>query len=100
VKDLRIDELELVAGGFGVGGAVAGAISAGAGYIGYQTMVGEGSLRDFAGAVALGAVSGFLLGPAGAQAVTSSSILGGQVMFYGGMASGMAMNAAGTNYNR
>lgn len=103
MKDLCIDELELVAGGYGVGGAVAGAISGGAGYVGYQTMTGEGSLKDFAGAVALGAVSGFVLGPAGAQAATSSGILGGHVMFYGGMATGTTvnwMNSAGTNYNR
>ncbi|MDF9619078.1 hypothetical protein P5705_15630 [Pseudomonas entomophila] len=103
MKDLHIEELELIAGGYGIPGAVVGAAVAGAGYIGYQTMKGEGSIDDFATTVAAGAIGGFVAGPAGAQAVAAGAIAGTQVSFYSGMAGGMLnnwMNAAGTNYNR
>ncbi|WP_110993322.1 hypothetical protein [Pseudomonas sichuanensis] len=103
MKDLLIEELELIAGGYGVSGAVVGAAAAGAGYIGYQSMSGEGSMNGFATTVAAGAISGFVAGPAGAQAVAAGAIAGTQASFYGGMAGGMMsnwMNAAGTNYNR
>ncbi|MDH0303786.1 MULTISPECIES: hypothetical protein [unclassified Pseudomonas] len=103
MKDLLIEELELIAGGYGVPGAVVNAAIAGAGYIGYQSMTGEGSMNGFATTVAAGAISGFIAGPAGAQAVAAGAIAGTQVSFYSGMAGGMMsnwMNAAGTNYNR
>jgi hypothetical protein len=103
LKDITIKELEVVSGGIGVPGAIAGAFTAGAGYVGFEATTGGGSMTGFVSAVAAGAVAGFVSGPAGGQAVASTIIAGGSASFYGGMAAGFglnAWNAAGTNYNR
>ncbi|WP_438300409.1 hypothetical protein [Pseudomonas sp. NMS19W] len=103
MKEITIEDLEVVSGGFGIPGAAAGAVVAGAGYIGYEAMAGGGSMNGFIGTVAGGAAVGFFTGPAGISASTSLAIGGGQASFYGGMMGGMitsGMDAAGTNYNR
>lgn len=103
MKEIKVEDLEVVAGGFGVPGAVAGAVVAGAGYIGYEAAAGGGSMNGFIGTVAGGAAVGFFTGPAGIGASTSMAIGAGQSAFYGGMIGGFitsGMDAAGTNYNR
>lgn len=102
LKDITIKELEVVSGGIGVPGALAGGITAGAGYVGFEATTGGGSMTGFVSAVAAGAVAGFFR-TGGGQAVASTIIAGGSASFYGGMAAGFglnAWNAAGTNYNR
>lgn len=102
LKDITIKELEVVSGGVGIPGAIAGAISAGAGYVGFEGTTGGGSMAGFVATVAAGALVGFVTGPGGGQAV-AAAISGGSASFYGGMAAGFgfnAWNAAGTNYNR
>lgn len=103
MRELSIEEGELVGGGVGPVGAVIGGISGGAAYAGSAIVTGSGSLGGFASGVAIGAASGFLLGPAGMSAtqVTASTIVGAEVGFYSGMLGGAVengVNAAGTNY--
>lgn len=59
LKDITIKELEVVSGGIGVPGALAGGITAGAGYVGFEATTGGGSMTGFVSAVAAGAVAGF-----------------------------------------
>lgn len=103
MKELSISELELIAGGYGVHGAIGGAVVGAAGYIGYEGASESGSFNGFVGAVAAGAATGFIAGPAGVYANAAVAIGVGQVSFYGGMMGGMisrGLDAAGTNYNR
>ncbi|WP_157666796.1 hypothetical protein [Aeromonas salmonicida] len=101
MKELSIEELELVSGAMGPAGAAVGGIAGGAGYIGYAVATGEGDLAGFAGAVGGGAAMGFL-GPAGGGlALGAETVLATQVGFYGGMATGYiedAFNWAGADY--
>ncbi|MDH0730579.1 hypothetical protein N5F23_20965 [Pseudomonas sichuanensis] len=103
MKELTITELELIAGGHGVPGAIGGAIVGAATYIGFEGVSEGGSFNGFVGTVATGAVTGFIAGPAGVYANAQVAIGMGQVGFYGGMMGGMisrGLDAAGTNYNR
>ncbi len=103
MKELAIHELELITGGYGIHGAVAGAIVGAAGYIGFEATSESGSLSGLAGAIAAGAATGFISGPPGIYANAATAIGLGQVSFYGGMMGGMinrGLDAAGTNYNR
>ncbi|EKP0299050.1 hypothetical protein ABR850_06815 [Aeromonas veronii] len=101
MKELSIEELELVSGAMGPAGAVVGGIAGGAGYIGSATVTGEGDVAGFAGAVGSGAAVGFLGPMGGGVALGAEVVLATQVGFYGGMLSGFiedAFNWAGADY--
>ncbi|WP_313054767.1 hypothetical protein [Pseudomonas lopnurensis] len=104
MRELSMRDMEIVSGAVGPVGAAIGAASAAAGYIGYATARGEGNLSDFLGTTAMGALGGFVAGPAGATAMQNGAlaIIGTQSAFYAGMAGGFtanALDAAGTDYN-
>jgi len=110
MREIEIKELVLVGGGFGVPGAIAGGVTGGASYVGYQTINGQGNMGGFIVAVAGGAIGGFFTGPAALTGVAGGAlgaVGGSQIGFYGGMATGIAekaldatgVNYSGTNYN-
>lgn len=103
MRILSIHDLEIVSGAVGPQGALIGAVSGAAGYVGNAMATGEGDVGGLIGATTAGAVGGFLLGPAGLGAgqLTASTILGAEVGYYSGMLGGQVQNAfsAGTNYN-
>jgi len=104
VRELSMQDMEMVSGAFGPVGAAIGAVSGAATYVGYAAGSGEGSFAGLVGNTLAGAAIGFATGPAGLSAMQTGAyvVIGSQVGFYGGMAGGLterAIDAAGTDYN-
>lgn len=103
MRNLAIDDLELVSGGVGpVGAAVAG-VAAGAEYIASSQVTGDGSVSGFVVHVGGATIGGALFGPAGGKGMQAATniILGATGGTAFGAAKGQAENildAAGTNY--
>lgn len=103
MKELSTRDLELVSGAVGPIGAVIGAATGAATYVGYSIATGQGSLSGLFGSTATSAGVGFVSGPTGLSAMQAGALtIGGtQLGFYGGMLGGYVqsgIDAAGTNY--
>ncbi|WP_223534308.1 hypothetical protein [Pseudomonas sp. GL-B-16] len=103
MRELTICDFELVSGAVGPPGAVVGAVTGAATYIGGAMATGQGDIAGLTASAVAGGAAGFILGPAGmgVAQTTAASILGAEVGFYSGMLGGQvqsAVNAAGTNY--
>lgn len=103
MKEISINELEVVSGGFGVVGAVIGGVAAASEYIANTSATGQGSLAGLASQTAVGAAVGFFV-PAGGSLLKTGAqlILANQSGMYTGLATGYlerAIDAAGTDYS-
>ena len=65
MREITLEEVEAVAGAYGVPGAIAGGSAGAVGYVG--SLIGGGSFNggEFAAAVGVGALSGAVFGPVG-----------------------------------
>lgn len=87
MKELNVNELESVNGGFGIPGAIAGGLFGAVTYLAQAATSGSGSFGGFAVAVGGGAFSGAVGG--GAVSV-ARAYLGTKVSFTTGAVAGLA----------
>ncbi|HDS1733123.1 hypothetical protein [Pseudomonas sp. BP8] len=80
MREITLEEAASVNGAQGIPGAVAGAISGGAGYVGGLTGNGQFNTTDFAASVGAGALLGAVTG---ANGVSKAATLGGAVAGFG-----------------
>jgi len=76
MRDITVEELEVVAGAFGPPGAVGGAIVGVATYLGSQTGGGSINAADLALAAGAGALVGAITGPAGIGGIAAGTTAG------------------------
>lgn len=84
MRDITVEELEMVAGAFGPIGAVGGAAVGVATYLGSQTGGGSINGADLALAAGAGALVGAIAGPAGIGSIAAGTTAG----FGGGVIAG------------
>lgn len=99
MRKISIKNFELVAGGFGPVGAAVGAATGAVGYVAERMAAGEeADLGDLAATAGIGAATGFVSGPLGANALRTgaAAVVGLNGAFYGGLAAG-SVNRMGKN---
>ena len=76
MRDITVEELEMVAGAFGPPGAIGGAVVGAATYLGSQTGGGSINAADLALAAGAGALVGAITGPVGIGNIAAGTATG------------------------